>query len=946
MSGRVDLNQTAHSFKAQEYTNSLFSAINSAEVFSVPAERNEGFLILNSRGVILQVSDGAAHCFGLKVSEMEGREFGLPLGGPHLGEIEPRIPNQAGQNVLEMWVVAYMGPLARNDELDDRPAYVVTLRDITTRMKNEQERGLLYTAVGAAANGIMITDHRGGIIWANEAFSRLTGYTLEEIRGQNPRIIKSGMHDDTFYKLMWQTVLGGKIWRGSLINRRKDGSLYTEEMTVTPVRAKENGELYFIAVKEDGTERRQAEERLKRTEERFRLLNEQAVEWIFWRDPDERFSYISPACERISGYTPREFQEHPKLMDEIIVDKDQPLWEKHRKERKDRNFSNFTQSLELRIRHKNGSLRWLSHTCSPVYSNRGSYLGIRGIYVDVTERKAAEERMALADRVFASTMEGVMITDADLRITYVNEAFTRITGYSAAKALGKTPKILQSNRHDEEFYRVMWQILRKEGGCWQGEIWNRRHNGEIYPEWLNISCLRDEVGNITHYAAVFSDLTLQKIDEENIRFLAYHDALTRLPNRFLFQERVERALTHITRTYQKAAVLFLDLDNFKRINDTLGHDAGDELLIQAGKRMQACLRSEDTVARLGGDEYGILLPEISGPDDAGAVAVKVLLALKQPFFLQHKEFNISTSIGVAIAPVDGIDKENLLKHADQAMYRAKDLGRANYQFYNVEMDGNLSKLLSLERGLRQALERGEFSLHFQPLVNVSNKEIVGLEALLRWQSPDFGNVPPAQFIPVAESSGLIKAIGDWVLLKACRQGAEWRKKGYQSMRIAVNVSVHQFLEPGFAERVRDILLETDFEAEYLELEITEGVAMENVELSEIVLQKLHCLGVKIAIDDFGTGYSSLNYLKRFPISTLKIDQSFIQDNLDNSQNSVIVNSILVLARSLNYKAVAEGVETLEQLQFLEECFCDEIQGYLFSIPLPPEKVEILFKLKR
>jgi diguanylate cyclase (GGDEF)-like protein/PAS domain S-box-containing protein len=554
------------------------------------------------------------------------------------------------------------------------------------------------------------------------------------------------------------------------------------------------------------------------------------------------------------------------------------------------------------------------------------------------ERRRAAAQLALAAKVFEQSSEGISITDADCNIVTVNQAFTTITGYSEAEVLGRNPRILASGRHDKDFYRVMWNAINT-GGSWEGEIWNRRKDGSVFPEWLSISRVLDSDGRVTEYIGIFSDITEHKKAEEDILRLAHFDALTGLPNRALLNDRVSHALSIAQRSQKPMAVLFLDLDHFKNINDTLGHHVGDELLVEMAKRLQSLVREEDTVSRLGGDEFVLLLPT---SDVAGAahVAEKLLETVARRYEHEQHELVITASIGIAMYPEDGEDFEALAKYADMAMYRAKHDGRNRYRFFTQEMQARSSRNLQLENALRRALERGQLQLHYQPQIAVGNGRVIGVEALLRWTHPELGNVSPAEFVPIAEDSGQIAAIGEWVLRTAVRQMRTWMDRGIAPMIVAVNLSAVQFRQPSLPELVTRIVTEENLPPQYLELELTEGVAMDDPLAAIAVMNELHRRGIRMSIDDFGTGYSSLSYLKRFKVYKLKIDQSFVRNLTKDPEDKAIVNAVISLAKSLGLQTIAEGVETEAQLAFLREQGCHEIQGYYYSKPLPPDQLEV------
>ncbi len=551
-------------------------------------------------------------------------------------------------------------------------------------------------------------------------------------------------------------------------------------------------------------------------------------------------------------------------------------------------------------------------------------------------RLLSTERLAAS--VFANSLEGIMVCDRHMGIRMVNRAFSQVTGYRNEEILGKTPNILISGKHEPVFYQELWESLLQQGK-WQGEIWNKRKNGEIYPEWLNVSTVRDHQGEIESFVAVFHDISERKRHEEIIAYQAFHDALTGLPNRLLFNDRLMRALTQARREqYRQVAVLLLDLDRFKLINDTLGHSIGDALLKNVADRLRNCLRESDTVARQGGDEFTILLPHIDHPDHAVQVARKILDAMKPPVLLGGKELFISPSIGLSFFPDHGDDADWLIKKADIAMYRVKAEGRANFHIYSKELDAKSSQRLELESELNNALEHEEFILHYQPQIDLASGAVYGSEALIRWNHPSMGLIQPVDFIPLTEENGLIVPIGAWVMHAACRQAAAWNTDRQEPWLMAVNLSPRQFHREDVVKLVKKALEESGLPPEQLEMEITESLAMADVDYTIRTLHALKDLGVKLAIDDFGTGYSSLSYLKKMPVATLKIDRSFVHDITTDPDDSAIVSAVIGLAHSLDMGVIAEGVETEAQLRLLRELGCNSAQGYFFSPPLAPDKI--------
>ncbi len=569
---------------------------------------------------------------------------------------------------------------------------------------------------------------------------------------------------------------------------------------------------------------------------------------------------------------------------------------------------------------------------------------VQSVFRDIRERKRDEMELQRAARVFESSQQAIALTDAELNFVSVNPAFVEMTGFGAADVLGKNTSLLSSGRHSAEFITSVREAIVSTGK-WQGEFWSRRKNGGLFPVWLTLSVHRDAANRVQNFVAIATDISERLAAQEHIRQLAYFDSLTQLPNRRLLQDRTEQALSGADREISKVALLFVDLDHFKTINDSLGHPAGDQLLIEVAHRLLACVRRMDTVTRLGGDEFVVLLSEAS-IDGTVEVARKILEVVARPCWVEGHELKVTPSLGISLFPQDGRNFETLLKHADTAMYRAKDAGRNTYQFFANEMNVAALERLVLENSLRQGLERGEFVLHYQPQVNVASGHIVGAEALIRWNHPQIGLVPPAKFIPVAEISGLIVAIGEWVLREACRQNRRWQQAGLPTISVAVNISSVQFRGGHLEETIRAALADTGLAAQHLELELTEGIVMGGANETVQTLLSLSAMGLKLSIDDFGTGYSSLSYLKRFPIDKLKIDQSFVRDIVSDPDDWAIASAVISLGHSLRLGVIAEGVEHAEQFEMLKRQGCDEVQGYHFSVPLPADEFAELLRQQK
>ncbi|WP_164931899.1 EAL domain-containing protein [Janthinobacterium sp. 17J80-10] len=549
---------------------------------------------------------------------------------------------------------------------------------------------------------------------------------------------------------------------------------------------------------------------------------------------------------------------------------------------------------------------------------------------DISERKQTEQALRLSAQVFENSHDGIIILDAQWRVYSVNAAYTTATGFRAQDVIGREDPSLCVDEQDlSECDAIRAAVYRT--GHWQGELWGRRGNGEAFPAWASISAVRDD-GRLVNFIVIFYDISERKASEERIRHLSEHDFLTGLPNRVLLLDRLQQAIANARRNRSKLAVLFLDLDHFKNINDSLGHHIGDKLLQLVAERLKKCVRSNDTVSRQGGDEFVVMLTEIGGIEQVGHIAANILQAMGMPCHIEEHMLSITTCVGISLYPEDGQDMDVLLRNADTAMYHAKEHGRNNYQFFNHAMNVRIVARMTLENQLRTALEQNQFFLEYQPEIEIASGRIVGVEALLRWRHPEGHILAPAHFLQTAEACGLIVPIGDWVLLAACRQAKLWQDEG-TPMMVGVNLSVIQFRQKDFLQKVREVLRQTALAPQLLELEITESVLIDTAGSAMDTMHALRAMGVVLAVDDFGTGYSSLSYLKHFPVDKLKIDQSFVRDLDDDANDAAIIRAILIMAKSLNLKVVAEGVETIEQLNFLRTQGCDEFQGHYFMHPV-------------
>ncbi len=655
------------------------------------------------------------------------------------------------------------------------------------------------------------------------------------------------------------------------------------------------------------------------------------------RASDLRFELFNRAGEELLGYSTQDllgkndYDLFPREQADFFLAQDRLVLASE----------NVVEIPEERITTASGEVRYLYTRKVALRDAQNVPTHLLGISVDITERKKAEAELRIAAVAFES-QEGMMITDAQGVILRVNQAFTELTGYSAEEAVGQTPHMLQSGRHSDDFYHAMWETIRVTGG-WSGEVWDMNKNGEVYPKWLTISAVRDDAGAVTHYIGAQYDISERKQSEEKINQLAFYDQLTGLPNRTLLQDRLRQSITNCARSGVYGALLFLDLDKFKTLNDSLGHDMGDQLLRQVAMRLTHCVRAGDTVARLGGDEFVLVLGSLSSNAREAAqqievVGEKILAELNQPYLLGEVVYHSTPSIGATLFHGDNTEIEVLLKQGDLAMYKAKAAGRNTLRFFDPDMEIDVMKRATLENDLHEAIEKQQFILHYQ--AQMTNGRLSGAEVLVRWQHPQRGMIPPAEFIPLAEETGLILSLGHWVLETACKQLALWAAHPELAhLTIALNISARQFHKPDFVDQVMTVIQQTGANSLRLKLELTESLLVDNVDDIIVKMNALKTFGVGFALDDFGTGFSSLNYLKRLPLDQMKIDQSFVRDILEDANDAVIARTIVALAQSLGLGVIAEGVETEAQRDFLAGLDCHAYQGYYFSRPLPLEEFE-------
>lgn len=846
--------------------------------------------------------------------------------------------------------VRWLHGLGRIDlDMDGVPKRLYgTIQDITERievqtaLRENEER--LRQAVRASEIGIFDHDHHTDTIYWSPEQRRIFGWEPDDVITMTAFV--TSLHPED------------REWVSSAIARAHDpahdGSFDVEHRIIH-----RNGTTRWVATRSqtgfeetagvrhaartvgavlDITERKQTEITLRESkdlfkalEERFRVIFESALDGILVADPETGKLFMgNPSMARMLGYT---CDEIPGLrIADIVREADlaaaMDQFEKHKR-------GEISQTANFPMKRRDGSVFFINIHSTSIRLGDKAYL--MGMVRDVSDQMKNEEHLRLAAAVFENSREGILVTDADQNIVLVNRALCRLKGYEGHELVGHRSDMLQSGRHSPEFYAAMWECIRTTGN-WQGEIWNRHRNGALTPVLMSISAIRDGEGDITHYVGITTDISTQKSTEARLEFMAHHDSLTQLPNRLLMHSRIEHSVQVARRENRRLVLLMLDLDNFKDVNDSFGHLAGDELLQQVSKRLSERLRSVDTVARLGGDEFAVLLDNPAHQEDAIRIAHDMISALSESWHLSNGvEVRVGVSVGISMFPEHGQDADSLLQQADAALYRAKAEGRGCARFFTDDMTLKARQRLEIESRLRRAIQQDELHVYYQPQVDIASGCIIGAEALLRWHNPEWGIVPPGVFIPVAEETGLISEIGSWVLKETCQQGQRWIASGLPPLTLSVNLSPHQFLFNDIWVVVKEALADSGFPPERLELELTESALMSREGASAETLNRLRDQGVRLAIDDFGTGYSSLAYLKHFSIDVLKIDKRFIDDIPHEEDDKAITAAIVAMAHTLGFEVTAEGVETPEQLAFLRAQGCDHYQGYLVSPAVPADE---------
>ena len=821
-------------------------------------------------------------------------------------------------------------------------AMILFLKTIVNSHKTLQETGdILSDLFEAAPDAMLLINKRGIITKANSQAELLLGYNKRDIPGMHIEQIMPERYRGT-HAMSFEKSFDNPHPRN--FHQNIDFYGYTKNGEEIPLDigisfTTQDSELYAITTLRDISFHKNAERELKASKAMFTKAQHiaQFGSWD-WDMSTDKILW-SEEVYRIFGRSDHEFEPtydhflqclHPDDRESVVNAVNETV------------IYNKPYKIEHRILWPTGEERIIQQQGDFFRGKTANTGHMVGTIVDITEHRQAERELQIADNVFSHTADAIIVTDATNKIIRVNEAFTRITGYDPSDVIGDTPHLLfLSQKGKKQPYEKVWQYLAIHD-YWQGEIIATRKNGENYPCRQHVRAVKNPQGQTIQFISIFSDITKEKEVEEKLKKLAQFDQLTELPNRTLFNDRLQHAIVRCQRSKKNVGLLFIDLDGFKGVNDMLGHYAGDKLLQVVASRLKSSVRAQDTIARLGGDEFTIILEELSQPEDAAIVAQKVISILSMPIQLEEDEVFIGGSIGISVFPNDADNTAGLIKNADMAMYQAKKQGRGRYVFYTEDLAHTAQERFQLEHKLRQAIEQEQLEVYYQPQIDWRIGKTIGAEALVRWNDPERGVIPPAAFIPLAEETGLIEQIGNWVLEHACRQAKVWQEKGLPPLRISVNVAGQQITRNSIVDSTKSVLKKTGLAPQFLELEITEGFVMQYPEQGIATLNALRELGVTLAIDDFGTGYSSLSYLKRLSVDRLKIDRSFVMDIPQDKDDEAITLAIISMTRSLGLSVIAEGVETIEHIEFLSQHGCSEMQGYYFSPPVPHDKFEDLY----
>ncbi|OLF52083.1 bifunctional diguanylate cyclase/phosphodiesterase [Pseudomonas chlororaphis] len=870
-------------------------------------------------------------------------------------ELEIRLCDAQGHD-QHLWLV-----LRLPEDPADYRAVILSISDITSRKLIElsllEREGFWSDVVRTVPDHLYVQDVISQrMIFSNHHLGQTLGYNKTELHQMGEYFWEILLHPedaDLYHRLRQEQRHAGylQLLQCHLRFRHRSGQWRCFDIREQALaRDKYDQVTRIIGVAKDITDQIEASESLRDSERRYRMLAESISDVIFSTNSKMALNYVSPSVQSVLGYdvewifqngwqstiaNPQQLTGIYALMERIgkSLDKPEQLAQLRQVQ---------TQLFLFDCLRADGRKIPIELRLVLVWDEHGAFEGVLGVGRDISQQRRAEKDLRMAATVFEHSTSAILITDPAGYIVQANEAFSRVSGYAVSQVLDQLPNILTVDEQQEAHLRYVLKQLHQHS-TWEGEVWLKRRNGEHYPAWVGITAVLDDEGDLASYVCFFTDISERKASEQRIHRLAYYDALTHLPNRTLFQDRLHTALQSAERQKSWVVLMFLDLDRFKPINDSLGHAAGDRMLKEMATRLLDCVDDDDTVARMGGDEFTLLLqPRTSREialNRAIHVAEQILASLVKPFVLEGREFFVTASIGIALSPQDGSELSQLMKNADTAMYHAKERGKNNFQFYQADMNASALERLELESDLRHALEQQEFILYYQPQFSGDGKRLTGAEALLRWRHPRRGLVPPGDFIPVLEELGLVVDVGDWVISEACRQLKAWHQAKVRVPKVSVNISARQFSDGQLGTRIATILKDTGLPPACLELELTESILMREVSEAMQILDGLKNLGLSIAVDDFGTGYSSLNYLKQFPIDVLKIDRTFVDGLPSGEQDAQIARAIIAMAHSLNLAVIAEGVETHEQLDFLREHGCDEVQGYLFGRPMPANSFE-------
>jgi diguanylate cyclase (GGDEF)-like protein/PAS domain S-box-containing protein len=799
-------------------------------------------------------------------------------------------------------------------DIEDAIYFFASSRDITERKKSETKLLQHKIAIETANDGFWLTDDNGILLEVNQAYARMSGYTIEELQGKHISDFEAKENTLNEIKEHIAKIMSKGMDTFETRHIAKDGHKIDLEISTTVI----PNSNHIVSFLRDISERKKLHEDIHR----HKVIVETAREG-FWRADNKGFLLeANQSYANLTGYSIAELcGMHISMLDAIdnpedVQNRIKEIYEKG------------SISFETQHKHKDGHLIDIEVSTTILRGTDELVVFCR----DISDRKRTEQSLQVTASVFSISQEGIFITDSNNNIVDVNLAFTKITGYIREEVIGKNPKLLSSGLQGKEFYTQLWETLNRDK-AWRGEIWNRRKSGEIYPEMLSISALCDIDGNVMRHVAVFSDISHLKEHEAELIRVAHFDPLTSIPNRVLLADRMKQGISQTSRDKNMMAVCYLDLDGFKLINDTMGHEVGDSILIEVSKRIEHTIRGGDTVARLGGDEFIILLLGLEKEEDFLTTLDRLLKSIADPIMVQYKTLKISASIGVSIYPNDNEDPDTLMRHADQAMYVAKESGKNRYHIYDVEMDKRARNQNAFLQSIRDALDKNEFELHYQPKINLRTKELAGVEALIRWRHPERGVLLPSEFLRQIENTGLDMDVGEWVTKTALAQIEKWGKIGLD-IDVSINISGFHLESPNFVSKLKMLLSSyPDLPFGRLQIEVLETVALNEITVVQEIIESCREIGVGFSLDDFGTGYSSLSYLSALPVDTIKIDQSFVRDMLEDNGDSAIVQGIIALAKAFERHTVAEGIETNEHFQALLNMGCEIGQGYCIARPM-------------